>query len=301
MTNKEMEAAQKLINSIHNDPDRLKGSTIERIINRANAHEEYKDLPNIHLGHLMEFAGISLSTPIVKFINNPVNGYLLAADFANVIKQRFTSPTIRQLRETTRIEGGILPRTVGTLHRPSLIDLCGGRSITIAPSSMSRDGAIGKWRPFDSESLESFITSEYSEIGTIFAHFMETERGAMFKYAFGLKVDRKMTRDSISVDYVGKFLEGVFLHVEGEMFDHLYDRVQDSVNPITTESLDAVPDTFSSRYLMNEEAWRKLHEQYDKNHAMTDVFTDSVQHQVALDLKLREGATITIDRNATFF
>ena len=101
------------------------------LFRNAEAMLRAEDRP-VSLHAVMEADGIKESTSLAEFIGSEYRPMLLAADMGNTIKQRFLEPTTTALQDTQRLMMGVIPRGVGTMHRPRLLDVCGGSTIVIS-------------------------------------------------------------------------------------------------------------------------------------------------------------------------
>ena len=235
----------------------------------------------VSLRAVMEADGIKASTPLSDFIGSEYRPMLLAADMGNVIKQRFLEPTTTALQETERLMMGVIPRGVGTMHRPRLLDVCGGGTIVISDNPQDKDGKIGYWKPFPDFDARH---TPMADMAMIRPDYIETEDGYFYRYAFYIEVSRGYARSDITLSSFGKWLETVFIAIETRMWQDYYNtilRYNDSDNvdaeDVEVNTKDLGAKQIGSEYPMDEDAWRALHRAFGTMHGMTDVFTDADQ------------------------
>ena len=235
----------------------------------------------VSLRSVMQADGIKASTPLADFIGSEYRPMLLAADMGSVIKQRFLDPTTTALQETERLMMGIIPRGIGTMHRPRLLDVCGGTPITISDNPQDKDGKIGYWKPFPRFDARH---TPFADMAMIRPEYIETEDGYFYRYAFYIEVSRSYARSDITLSSFGKWLETVFIAIETRMWQDYYStilRYNDSDN-VDAEDIEVTTKDLGSKqigaeYPMDENAWRALHREFGAMHGMTDVFTDADQ------------------------
>ena len=289
-----------------NDPEVLTSVPTERELAEAFIKEANKT-PNIlrhgpkalamtvespvALRAVMDAAGMKAATPITDFIGleNEIKPYLMAMDISNVIKQRFVDPTTSSLTSNERLSEGIIPRGAGTMHRPRLVDLCGGYSVGISNDPFQNDGRVGYWKPLDTFNARH---GSNEEIGTISPEYSEVNRGVFYKYAFAIQVSRQHTRQDVTLASFGKWLDTVFLAIEQQMLNDYYGVLLKNGKLIESEALGA--SLVGTTYILNPNAWESLHEEFGTLHGMTDMFVHKKHKRNIKDLSVgNEGVVLT--------
>ena len=299
MLSKRLEAAEKFLAKIKENDNRLISSTpLEYAMVESSKSDEFSELPEIELGLVMEVDGITRSTPMSAFLGQSIENrhrpYLLAADLANFVKQRIVSPDLGRLQQDLQFSQGIFARSVGTMHLPSLIDLCGGRETFISGNTLGNESKIGKWKPF---TPSGFKYADLEEFATVTPEFIETHAGTMYKYAFVITLSQRVLSDSITMDVFGNWIDQVILYLNVEMLNDLYKRIIASVataDRIAVTTLVETPENGQAITDINDAAWKVLHRQFGKYHGMTDVFCAATQADVLHNLKIREDANVSI-------
>ena len=202
-------------------------------------------------------------------------------------------------RQSYSLEEGLIASTVGTLHRPNLIDLCGGREIRIPQPPESRRGTVGQWKPMLDTSQTTFQVAPRETIMSVDPEFMVTDRGVVHKYAFSISLSSRNTLSDVSVDVLGNFIDSVLLLLEGELLNHFYDAlIQKETTRIGTQELGSETRD-GTKYELDEYAWRGLRKSFGKNHGLTDVFCHETYDGIIHSLPLTSAATITVDSSGS--
>ena len=291
-----LEASQAFLDQIKSDGKVLRGSSVESLI-RSQNHKNFLDEDmdsndRITLSRVMELDGIKRSTPMRQMIEAPYKAYLFAADSANFVKRRFVDD-YSSLQTSFSVEKGILASTVGSIHRPSLLDLCGGTEVRIQSLPDNKKGAVGQWKPMELKGDDVFVTAPFEEIFTIRPEYAETTMGSVYKYAFAMQLTEKNTLSGISVDVASRWMDGVLLLLECEMMNHFYQRLIVRGTTIGTQELGS-ESREGAVYKIDEYAWRGLHNAFGKNHGLTDVFCHKDQEQVIHNMPIRSNALISV-------
>lgn len=304
MNQKKVEASQAFLDSISDrsqmGKDLRQGNSIEGLIKRQNRDNLLKEDtdPNdrITLQRVMELDGITGATELRVVRNSEHKTHLFAADASGYIKRRLLDNYSR-LQTAFDVEEGIIASSVGTIHRPSLAQLCGDREVRIQQPATNKAGAIGQWKPINFTGGESFKHGIFEEIMTIVPEYMETPMGSVYKYAFAIRLSDRNTLSGITVDVAALTIDSILLLLEGEMLNDFYGRLisKAGVQGVTvgTEALGS-QDRDGSKYNIDENAWRGLHRSFGKNHGLTDIFCDGTQEQVIHGLPIGSSASISV-------
>ena len=249
------------------------------------------------VAEVMEVDGITKDTPISDFRKESYRPYLLASEMTNVLKQRFINPSTDELSQNLVFDEGIIPRAVGSIHRPRLIDLCGSIPIEISTSPLVRNGRVGKWKPMEPGNFRHALGEEVMRFRP---QYIESGRGYFYKYAFGLDISGSVAREDITVSALSRWMHSVLLEVETQMFQQYYDstRTNADVGHLTTQDLEA--ELRGDTYEMDMRAWRKLHRSFADLHGMTDIFVDETQEDCVHDLPIGNGAVVIAPASDNF-
>lgn len=289
MPNKNMQNAEKFLKGVRDNNIILTDKNVNKQLS-AFAFNDEEGKPAIGestLKHVLEADGAEPSTPISFFTKAEYRPYLLATQLANVTKQRFIDPRTDALTQNLVFDEGIMPRSAGSIHRPSLVELSNSTPIEISTSPLVRDGRVGKWRPIPTTNFRYALGEE---IARFRPEYVESDRGVFYKYAFGIDLSASVTRDDISVSALARWMDGVLLEVETQMFQDYYNAIlRSDADKLETKDLEA--GLSGDTYHMDSTAWRKLHRSFGSLHGMTDIFVDETQEDVVHRLPLRENGS----------
>ena len=289
-----LEASQRFLNRISNTRISDKVESLIESENEKNLATEGHD-PNdlVTLNRVMELDGLTLATPMRELIESPHKAHLFAADAANFAKRRLLD-NYSGLQDAFSVDGGILASTVGTIHRPPLLDLCGGRELRIKALPDNKNGSVGQWKPMEYPGADSFKHAPYEEILTVTPEYMETPMGAVYKYAFAMQLTTRNTLSAVSVDVASRWMEGVLLMLECEMLNDFYNKLILKGKRVTTQELGSRTRD-GSLYEIDWDSWEGLKDSFGKNHGLTDVFCHSDQDKNIKKLPIRNSGSVIVN------
>ena len=291
-----IDECQKFLNKAEDNPDRFNEIPIEKVLtsNKKNP---------LDLDIILALDGIDRGKSLSYFTEKRHRGHLLAAELTRSLKQNVVAPEFSPIQNTVVVDGGIIASTAGTMHRPTVLDLCGGQEIPINSSFLPKEtpssgGKIARWKPITAteDAGFTFRTAGGEEIGRIVPEYTETDGGYMYKFAFALRISRSFSSDAISLGAVQRWISNVFIVLEVELLNDLYEVGVGSVPEseyITTKDLGARGR--ADKFPMDRGAWRKLHEAFGLYHGLTDVFCPLPQSYGIKSLRLKDDGTLVIE------